>query len=412
MNFWESIVSHKPGFSYEVEDSFQKFLACYHHQDKLATGYAFIAAKMFQMEDEGARLYLKKAYEEDPKDKNVLELLSYMGETETSIMKIKDDVERPQGAKDRPERPHHCRTKKSCEKHFERPDYRKLEEGWENERERDYVHTKSRLKSTPNMDITITPLAKFVVAWDKWWKLVNDGEEDFLAESFKILHKYLTTESIYVDVGAFYGPTIFFSSQVAKRSFGLEPDPVSFATIEHNLIFNPGNNIYVHGIAVAAPDDAGYVQFETDKMGNGNSMIVPELTKEKEGHFEAAGFTLPFLFALWGIDFQESPVLIKISVESYECKLLPSFYEWLIHENTKKLTILVTFNPHIKRCTKTEMEGVLDTCKLFSHVLCNDFDKPLPITAKTTFAEFEEILENQSCFTEGGKHHILLTGDF
>lgn len=411
MNFWGSIVSHEPGFAYEVEDAFNKFLACYHRQDKLARGYAFIAAQMYQMNDERARVYLKKAYEEDPKDKSVFELLTYMGETETSIMVTKDVAETSQGIEERPERPHYCRTKKSCEKHFKKPDLRKLEEGWEDKRERDYVHTKSRLHSTPNMDVTIPPLEKFEVAWDPFWKSVNEDKDDFLAETFKVLHQYLTKESVYVDVGAFYGHTIFFSSQIAKRSFGLEPDPVSFATIEHNLVFNPGKNIHVHGIAIATPDDAGYIQLETEKMGNGNSMIVQELTDGKKDHFEAAGFTLPFLFALWGIDFEVNPVFVKISVESYECKLLPSFYEWLSLENTKNLTILVTFNPHIKRCTKTEMEGMLETCKLFSHVSCNNSEKPLPITAKTTFTEFEDMLESQSCFTKGGKHNILLTGD-
>eukprot|EP00546_Thalassionema_frauenfeldii_P014161 CAMPEP_0178909986 /NCGR_PEP_ID=MMETSP0786-20121207/8844_1 /TAXON_ID=186022 /ORGANISM="Thalassionema frauenfeldii, Strain CCMP 1798" /LENGTH=366 /DNA_ID=CAMNT_0020582183 /DNA_START=273 /DNA_END=1373 /DNA_ORIENTATION=+ len=360
-------------------------------------------------DDETARVYLRKAYEVDPKNTNVLELLRLQGETETSL--LEDKVENSLTSKEEEEKPHYCRTRKSCEKHINKPDLRKLEEGWEDERESDYSHTKSRLNSTPNMDVTIPPMEKFEVAWDKFWKAVNDGTADLLPEkNFKILYKHLTNETIYVDIGAFYGPTIFYSSQIAKRSFGLEPDPVSFSTLEHNLIFNPGRNIHVHGIAVAAPDDAGYIQFVTDKMGNGKSMIVPDLPDERKDHFEAAGFTLPFLFELWGIKFEENPVFIKISVESYECRLLPSFHEWLSQENIENLTILVTFNPQIRACTAMEMQGLLKTFKLFSHVSCIDGENTLPITTETSLAEFEKILENQNCFTKGGKHNVLLAG--
>mmetsp|Transcript_4420 Transcript_4420/g.5113 ORF Transcript_4420/g.5113 Transcript_4420/m.5113 type:complete len:480 (-) Transcript_4420:151-1590(-) len=426
-NFWGSVISYKPEFPYTVEEAHDYFLSCYAQQNKLALGYAFIAAQMHSLNDGRYREYMKKAYNEDPTDEKILQLLEYMGETETTILSEpkKEKEQSPQPPKiqrskspklpktstdHKKEKPHACRSRKACEKYIKKPDLRSLEVGWEDVKERNYVHTKSRLHSTPNRNVTIAPVEKFEVSYDKLWGFFDDGQIGWKPETFKILQKYLTKETIYIDVGAYIGSTIFFASQLAKRSFGLDPDPVSFATIEHNLVFNPGKNIHVHGIAVVAPSDAGYVQFETEKMGDGESMIVPEITGTKKEDFQAAGFTLPFLATLWGVQLKENPVFIRISIEPYECKLIPSFYEWLVDEKIQNLTILVTLNSQIKPCTTTEMEGILKTFQLFHHVSCNDHNKPLPINTETSFTEFEKILETEQCFTKTGENDFLLIG--
>jgi FkbM family methyltransferase len=403
-SFWGSLVGHQPEFPYTPTEALQNFLTCYDHQDKLALGYAHVAAQMHKMGDGRARAYLKQAYELEPSDRDILQLMAHMGETKETIKsnrKYSSQDETTTTDPQQSKKPHACRTRKECQKFIEEPNLSPLEAGWEDKVHRDYVYAQRRLFSTPKWKVTIPPLSEFEVAYDIFWRQFDDGKVGWEPETFKILHKYITKETTMIDIGTFFGPTIFFGAQLAKRCFGVEPDPVSFATVEHNLGQNAHLNetIYVHAVAVVAPEDAGYVQMETTKKGNSESMIVPALTGKKEEHFEAGGFTLPFLTTLWGIDIEKEPVFIKIDIEAYECRLLPSFHEWLKEEDVLNLTIFVSFHPHLKPCTEKQMQGVLETLKLFDSVSCKDHEKPLPIIGATTFEEFEAMLDDADCLT-------------
>jgi FkbM family methyltransferase len=423
MNFWGSIVSYPGGNDeplYKVDEAMRNFLLCYQKQNKLALGYAFVAAQMFQAKDGRGREFLQKAYAEDPTDANILQLVTHMGETTESI--LSNRVYSPEESSDagddalsqKTTKAHACRTKADCRTFInEAPNLDPLEPGWEDIVQRDHIHTQSRLINTPPINITIPPLPQFEVYYDAFWKQHFYGK-DKTAElswepyTFTVLHKYITMDTIMVDLGAWYGPTTLFGGQLAKRVFSLEPDPVAYTTLDMNVQLNQAanaddttdgfpSNIHVHPIAVVAPRDAGYVTLETGQKGNSESMITTTTTKEET--FEAAGYTLPFLFNLWGIHFEEQPVFIKIDIEAYECSLIPSFYEWLSAESSiQALTMFVSFHPQLRLCTMNQMKGVLKTLTLFTTIECNQQTLP-KITEETTFSEFESMLDTAGCLT-------------
>jgi FkbM family methyltransferase len=417
MNFWGSFVSFSPDYPYTTNEAMDNFYLCYQKQDKVGLGYGFIAAQMYKRKDGRARQYLQAAYKADPTNADILQLMLHMGETEESIVSDRnyspeDEMTGAESAQPtKTTKPHACRTREDCQRFIDKPDHRTLEPGWEDKVQHDYVNAQSRLLSTPGISVTIPPLGQFEVKFDTFWKtIVKDGQVNWEPETFQILHKYVKEETVFVDIGAWMGPTSFFSAQLAKKVFALEPDPVAYCTFENNIKLNPELNVVVHAIAVVTPQDAGYVNFETGKMGNSESMIVPDVKGEKEHSFEAAGFTLPFLFNLWGITFTEQPVFIKIDIEAYECKLIPSFHEWLVEEDSlQNLTIFVSFHPQLKPCSKSQMKGALETFKLFGRVSCNDHEKPLPVKAESTFEEFEAMLDSAGCLTDKETSDFVLT---
>jgi FkbM family methyltransferase len=348
-----------------------------------------------------------------------------MGETTESIQS--DRVYSPEDSNDagtttalpppKTTKAHACRTKADCRSFInEAPNYDTLEPGWEDIVQRDHIHTRSRLINTPPINVTLPPLPQFEVYYDTFWKKHFYGKDDdektepsWEPYTFTVLHKYITKDTVMVDLGAWYGPTTLFGAQLAKRVFSLEPDPVAYTTLDMNVKLNQAssvsadatgfpNNIHVHPIAVVAPQDAGYVTLETGKKGNSESMITSSVSGTKEETFEAAGYTLPFLFNLWGIQFEEQPIFIKIDIEAYECSLIPSFYEWLSAESIQPLTMFISFHPQLRPCTMNQMKGVLKTLTLFTTVECNQQTLP-KITANTTFSEFETMLTNAGCLT-------------
>ena len=414
MNFWASVINYQNEFPYTVDSAMQNFLMCYQRQNKLGLGFAFVAAHLHKANDGRARLYLQNAYRVDPTNPDILQLMYHMGETTKSILskhKYSLDEDETLDNPTKSTNPHACRTRADCRRFITKVNHQTLEPAWDENIQNDYVNARLRLSSTPEMSVRIPPHGPFQVKFDTFWNSrFKQGQQTWEPETFRIFETYITKNTIVIDFGAWYGPTALFSAQLAKKVYALEPDPVAYCTIEHNVRLNPDLDVDVHAIAVVAPQDAGNVSFQTGKMGNSESMLVSDVTARSGQHFKATGYTLPFLFNLWGINFTNHPVFIKIDIETYECKLIPSFHEWLVEEdNLENLTILVSFHPQLKPCSKKQMMGVLETFKLFGRVSCNNHATPLPISPTTSFEAFETMLDAANCLTHKDDSDFVLS---
>lgn len=53
-----------------------------------------------------------------------------------------------------------------------------------------------------------------------------------------IFDKYIDDKTIYIDIGAWIGPTLFYAAQIAKKSIAIEADPVAYDRLSENLRMN------------------------------------------------------------------------------------------------------------------------------------------------------------------------------
>jgi predicted RNA methylase len=92
--------------------------------------------------------------------------------------------------------------------------------------------------NTSNIPIQISPVGAFLVKKDYWWinNFPDNDKVTWEPETFEILGKYVTKVTLVIDLGSWFGPTAFFSSQLGKQVIAMEPDPVAFCTIE---LLNP-----------------------------------------------------------------------------------------------------------------------------------------------------------------------------
>lgn len=82
---------------------------------------------------------------------------------------------------------------------------------------------------------------RFQVALSKnngFWDNFRAGSWE--PHTFAVFDRFLNEGSIYLDVGAWIGPTLFYAAQVAKAAFAFEPDPVAFDELAINLRANQG----------------------------------------------------------------------------------------------------------------------------------------------------------------------------
>jgi len=107
-----------------------------------------------------------------------------------------------------------------------------------------------------------------VVHNPNFWEMVSSGAWE--PDTFEVLQKYLSKEHTYLDIGAWVGPTVLFGSQLAKKCYAFEPDPVAFSALSQNLSLNPNiTNVMATSTAVGAT--TGTAQLGT-RIGHGDSM--------------------------------------------------------------------------------------------------------------------------------------------
>jgi len=219
---------------------------------------------------------------------------------------------------------------------------------------------------------------------DFWHNAANEMWE---RETFLIFNRYIGESTTVVDFGTWIGPTLLFHGQFSKASYGMEADPAAYAVAEHNVELNEkhnpswGGRVSVDSGCVSRPEDVGTMAMRASgSAGVSTSGIGEHVFQQFRDvgkspiRWEVRCYTLPDLFDdYWGIRKPYEDVFLKIDVESYECKLVPSFYDWL-REETHLPTMYVSFHPQFAECTDEEYLSVAKFFALYDHVAYGDRD--------------------------------------
>ncbi len=104
-----------------------------------------------------------------------------------------------------------------------------------------------------------------------WMKVKNcQWEED----TYKIFDKFIDKKNIYIDIGAWIGPTVLYGSQLAKHCYAIEPDPVAFEELQKNVNLNENFNKKITLCNCAISNTNNIIKLGSDsKFGNSESSI-------------------------------------------------------------------------------------------------------------------------------------------
>ena len=280
----------------------------------------------------------------------------------------------------------------------ERP---KLLSGWDTPGVNLYQTGVERCNSTGTKTINLASripnvtVSEMTNANGNFWEIIN-GRIGWERQTFDIFSKYVTNETIVVDFGTWIGPTLLYHAALSKHSYGIEADPMAFAVAEYNVKLNAdkewGHRMTLESACVSAPEHVGNMTMRGAKApGASMSGIGNKVARRVSGSWNVLCYTLQDIFErYWGIELSAQPVVIKIDVESYECKLIPSFYDWLKNEPHLP-TMYITFHPEIEDCSPSEWEGILQIFKLYEKVNCQGDAVAMPIQRNTSISEFEEM---------------------
>ncbi|QHI35427.1 hypothetical protein IMCC3317_07730 [Kordia antarctica] len=166
---------------------------------------------------------------------------------------------------------------------------------------------------------------------------------DWEEETFIILEKYARKGKVYIDVGAWIGPTVLFAAKLYEKVVCFEPDPVALLTLEYNLLINDFEHVVLEKKALAA--HIGTIKFGGNwEMGNSESTILVNdasfLSKQaiegqrgnyksrSENIIEVPSITIEKVMDTHTID-PETIGLIKMDIEGGEYIVLPAMKDFL-----------------------------------------------------------------------------------
>ena len=300
----------------------------------------------------------------------------------------------------------------------------KLESGWDEKGRNFYEASVLKLSTIGAKNVTIYNRGNVFVSNDEgdfaqFWRMAAHGGWE--RRTFEIFKKYITSDTTVVDFGTWIGPTLLYHGQYSKRSLGIEADPVAYSVAEYNVDLNKklnpewGRRVSVESACVSRPEDVGILTMRAGgrKGGGGAGQSMSGISEkvsqdlgDKAASWQVQCYTLPDIFDFWGLDKPYKDVFIKIDIESYECKLIPSFYDWLKDETFLPKMFLNYHSQSIDDCTDEEWKGLLKVLKLYDHVTINGDRTVLELDKKTTFKEFiEKVGKHNPDFVIYQNHH-------
>jgi FkbM family methyltransferase len=145
---------------------------------------------------------------------------------------------------------------------------------------------------------------------------------------------------VFLDIGAWVGPTTLYAAALGAAVVALEADPVAFTHLERNVTANPELSGRVTLIQAAASPTSGTVRLGAPRK-LGDSMGSLLLAGKTAQHFEAHAITPGEIAAI----LPHGLLVLKIDIEGGEYGLLPAIGPLL----PPVTTALVAFHPGLLR---------------------------------------------------------------
>ncbi len=191
----------------------------------------------------------------------------------------------------------------------------------------------------------------------KFWRKAKSGRWE--PDTFKILSALLDKDSVYVDIGAWIGPTVLYAARLCKHVYCFEPDPNAYRFLCWNVALNELHNVTT--ISAALGDKLAVTRMTSfgDSLGDSMTSLINRNPQGKT--VEVLKFPWQTFLEASGL---ERPDLLKIDIEGGEFILLPAIRDYLaMHKPTLYLSTHAGYlDPEERRAA---MESIIDILQVY-----------------------------------------------
>src|ERR1035437_6797698 len=108
---------------------------------------------------------------------------------------------------------------------------------------------------------------------DGFWSNYERGVWE--TDTQAVFRRFIDPQHSYIDIGAWIGPTLLLGCQLAKRAYGIEPDPVAYAELCENMAYNRPLTANVQLFNICITPVSGKVSFgNRGDGGDSNSSLL------------------------------------------------------------------------------------------------------------------------------------------
>ncbi|MCA3378173.1 MAG: FkbM family methyltransferase [Roseomonas sp.] len=172
-------------------------------------------------------------------------------------------------------------------------------------------------------------------AHQAFWEVFQAGKwEEATLDTFD---RHLNSSTVFLDIGAWIGPTTLYAAGRAKRVIAIEADPVAAGLLRTNIALNPLLAERIEIIERAVSPQGGTLRLGS-KGSKGDSMSSV-FFGEKENSWEIETITPAEINTKLGDD---EPVFLKMDIEGAEYHVLSGIRPLL---ERREIAALVAFHP-------------------------------------------------------------------
>jgi len=196
-----------------------------------------------------------------------------------------------------------------------------------------------------------------------FWRRVTAG--DWEPASFGVLDRMLTTDSTFLDIGAWIGPLTLYAANLAPRCHAVEPDPRARAGLLANIARNPrlAGRIQVHPEAVGEVSGQGRMGNITSDVGGDSMSSLLFGTAANAWAVECV--TLEGLISGIG-----TPSLVKIDIEGAEVEMLNGSREYI---EKSRPPLFLSVHGRFWPDPLPRMRALLDALMAYREILTPEF---------------------------------------
>ena len=242
------------------------------------------------------------------------------------------------------------------------------------------LHEHSGINFNVAGDFSILWFKTFINQWEReTFHILNYYAPKYGRESF--VNANDIKKKIYLDIGAWIGPTTLYAANFYTKVVALEPDPVALEILKKNIFVNNYNNITVVDKALAIVDDSiifggnGELGNSESTMLVSNSRYITECwggrwtsEERKQNIIEVEGITMSKLLEINQIDPKEI-ALIKMDIEGGEFMVIPHLATFLLEHNIPlyiSLHYVFLKEEHVKFILKILFD-IYNDCYIFNN---------------------------------------------
>lgn len=152
-----------------------------------------------------------------------------------------------------------------------------------------------------------------------FWIAVGSGYWE--PTTYEIFDGLISDKYCYLDIGAWIGPTALYATQLAKRAYAFELDPIAFQELKQNVAANKNadwaSRLVIYNKAIASSSGT----LRLGSRGSGGDSMSSVLFVDGETSWDVEAITLAQFIDTEKL--QDEKLFLKIDIEGGEYELLP-----------------------------------------------------------------------------------------